>query len=161
MRKRSKYTPKGASPSAWVIAMQGSCLLSEYDQSIRIDPVREAVSAISKGTANKQNWTVIFDTFNLFEEFSRMPKIMQGANDYVHSFQNVIMGILDRQKATGTKALYPAELDALTGFCELWEGVIRSVTHREYFVAEERTARRLNQLIRQKNGGVRVVEAPA
>lgn len=159
MSSKKRYRPRAIKPLSWAIAMQGACLLSEEDQSIRVEPIRHAVELIAQGKGGKDEWQGIFDAFNMTEEFSRMPKVMQGATDYIHSMQSVIIGILDRQKASQTKALYPTELSDLRAFVDLWAELLTTVTHHEYFKAEENTHRRLRAILSSKTPGVRIVEA--
>ena len=81
--------------------------------------------------------------------------------DYINAIQGVVVKILDRQKATGTKALYPGELEDLRGMVDLWVELLSTVTHREYFTAEERAQKKLQTVLRAKGPveGVRIVEA--
>ncbi len=158
MSVRKKYRPRGVSVETWRIAMQGAMKLLPRDQEARVAPIRDAVDKISKGQAGKEDWQGVFDALNMLEQFSRMPKVMRGAADYVHSMQTVIVGVLDRQRASGSKALYPGELEDLRGFVDQWAEVLSVVTHREYFEAEEKTHQRLVSILRSKTPGVRVVE---
>lgn len=159
MSNRKRYRPRGASPDAWIIAMQGSCLLSQADQELRSKPVFDAVEMISKGNGTRDCWSVIFDALNMTEEFSRMPKVMQGATDYIESMQGVVVGIIDRQREAKARALYPSELKDLREFADLWEELLSTVTHREFFVAETNVNNRLRSIVASKTPGVRVVEA--
>lgn len=158
MRPRKQYKPKGVSPVSWQIAIQGQCLLSKPDQETRVKLLSDAVDKIGKGQGDKPTWQAVFDCMNMLEAFSRMPKVMRGAEDYIESMQAVIVGLLDRQKQTGTKALYPSELADLRGLVETWADVLSTVTHHEYFEAEERTHQRLKAILSSKTRGVRVVE---
>lgn len=161
MKPRKKYRPRNVNPASIWVAMQGACLLSADDQKMRTDPVFEAVEKIAKGEAGKAEWNRIFDAFNMMESFARKPKIMRGATDYIQSMQSTILAILDRQKATKSKALYSAELVELREFAKLWSDILSTVTHREYFEAETETAERLRAILRSKTRGVTVVEVMA
>lgn len=158
MSKRKAYKPKALSTEAWRIAMQGSMLLAKDDQEARIKPVAEAIEAISQGKAGKPEWQAVFDCLNMLEQFSRMPKVMRNATDWINSMQSVVISLLSRQKQKGTKALYPHELEDLRGLLSLWEEVLSTVTHREYFKAEEITHHRLTSILRSGTRGVSVVE---
>lgn len=158
MSARKRYRPKGVSADSWKIAIQGSCLLSKADQKARADLLSDAVEKIGKGQGSKEIWQSVFDCMNMLEAFSRMPKVMRNADDYIESMQSVIVGLLDRQKQTGTKALYASELADLRGLVETWRDVLSTVTHAEYFQAEERTHQRLKAILSSKTRGVRVVE---
>lgn len=157
MRKRSNHQVRHTNPDSWRVAMQGSMLLSKPDQEARTEPVIQAVALISQGKATKPHWQAIFDALNMLEQFSRMPKVMRGAQDWIESMQAVIVGILDRSKS-GTKALHPSELADLRGMADLWVDVLSTVTHREYFECEEKTHQRLAAILKSKTPGVRVVE---
>ena len=159
MSSRKRYRPKGVNVQSWVVAMQGACLLSEEDQRIRVEPIRHSVELIAQGKGGKEEWQGVFDALNMIEEFSRMPKVMRNARDYIESTQGVIVGILDRQKASQTKALYPSELADLRSMVDLWAELLTTVTHHEYFKAEENTHRRLKAILASKTPGVRIVEA--
>lgn len=105
MRKRSSYRPQGANPQAWIVAMQGASLLSKSDQASRAMKVHLAVDAIRRGEASTDEWRDVFDALNMVEAFAGMPSVMQGASEFVQHQQETIVAILDRQKATGSKAL--------------------------------------------------------
>lgn len=51
-----------------------------------------------------------------------------------------------------------SELADLRGLVETWCDVLSTVTHAEYFQAEERTHQRLKAILSSKTPGVRVVE---
>lgn len=158
MSARKRYRPKGVSADSWKIAIQGSCLLSKADQDVHVNLLSDAVEKIGKGQGSKEIWQAVFDCMNMLEAFSRMPKVMRNAEDYIESMQSVIVGLLDRQKQTGKKALYASELADLRVLVETWRDVLSTVTHAEYFQAEERTHQRLKAILSSKTPGVRVVE---
>lgn len=135
MSSRKRYRPKGVSADSWKIAIQGSCLLSKADQYVRVNLLSDAVEKIGKGQGSKEIWQAVFDCINMLEAFSRMPKVMRNADDYIESMQSVIVGLV-----------------------ETWRDVLSTVTHAEYFQAEERTHQRLRAILSSKTPGVRVVE---
>ena len=47
----------------------------------------------------------------MLDRFVKMPTVMRHGKDYLNTVQGVVVKILDRQKAKGTKALYPGELE--------------------------------------------------
>ena len=157
MSRRKAYRPKPVKTCTLQLAMQGWAYLSKEDQESKTAPVLEAVAFIAQGNASKEHWSAIFDALNMIEQFNQMPQVMTGARDYIESMQTVIVGILDRAKA-GQRALYPSELDDLRGFVDLWADVLTTVTHRDYFVCEEKTHKRLVQVIREGKG-VKILEA--
>ena len=157
MSKRKAYRPKPIKTCTLQLAMQGWAKLSQADQAAKVAPIREAVELIAQGEAKKEHWAAIFDALNMTEQFNQMPQVMKGAKDYVESMQSVIVGILDRAKE-GKRSLYPSELDDLRGFADLWAEVLSTVTHRDYYVCEEKTHKRLVQVIRTGEG-VKVLEA--
>jgi hypothetical protein len=156
MSRRKAYRPKPVKTCTIQLAMQGWAYLSKEDQAARVAPVRDAVEAISKGNASKEHWSAIFDALNMIEQFNQMPQVMTGARDYIEFMQTVIVVILDRAKS-GKRALYPFELNDLHGFVDLWAEVLTTVTHRDYFVCEEKTHKRLVQVLREGKG-VKVLE---
>ena len=156
-KPRKKYRPKPVKTCTLQLAMQGWAYLSDEDQCARVVPVREAVSFISKGAGTKEHWSAIFDALNMLEQFNQMPQVMTGAEDYIQSMQTVIVNILDRAKE-GKRALYPTELEDLRGFADLWADVLSTVTHRDYYVCETKTHKRLVQVLREGKG-VKVLEA--
>lgn len=157
MSKRKAYRPKPIKTCTLQLAAQGCAKLSQADQAAKVAPIREAVELIAQGAAKKEHWAAIFDALNMTEQFNQMPRVMTGARDYVESMQFVIVGILDRAKE-GKRALYPSELDDLRGFADLWAEVLSTVTHRDYYVCEEKTHKRLVQVIRTGEG-IKVLEA--
>ena len=46
MSARKRYRPKGVSADSWKIAIQGSCLLSKADQTVRADLLSDSVEKI-------------------------------------------------------------------------------------------------------------------
>ena len=122
---------------------------------------KHAVERIAQGVADKDDWQDVFDVINRMERFAAMPTVMRNGGDYINTIQGVVVKILDRQKATGTKALYPGELEDLRGIVNLWVELLSTVTHWEYFTAEERAKKKLQTVLRAKGPveGVRIVEA--
>lgn len=157
MRKRKAYRPKPVKTCTLQLAAQGWAKLSQEDQDAKAAPIREAVAFIAQGKATKEHWSAIFDALNMIEQFNQMPKVMRGGRDYIESMQGVIVAILDRSKE-GKRALYSSELEDLRGFADLWADVLSTVTHRDYYVCETKTHKRLVQVIRTGEG-VRVLEA--
>lgn len=154
--KRKAYRPKPVKTCTLQLAFQGVALLSKDDQAAQAKPVHDAVVAISQGNGNQASWSAIFDALNMVEQFNQMPQVMKGGRDYVESMQAVIVAILDRQRE-GKKALYPSELQDLRGFADLWADVLSTVTHRDFFVCQEKTHKRLVKVIREGKG-VKVLE---
>jgi hypothetical protein len=160
MSARKRYRPKHRpSTNTLFIAIQGQRFLSKADQAAAALRVHMAVDAVSQGKADKADWLEIFDAVNLIEQWNKVPKIMRGAGEFVDSIQNVVVGIMDRQKATGAKALHANELQALRDLSALWAEVLSGVTHADYFKAQEKVALRVQQVLRSKRTDVRVVEA--
>ena len=158
MSARKRYRPRGVSPVSWQIAIQGQCLLSKDDQDMRVNPLFEVIEQICNGHGDKEKWQLVFDCINMMEAFSRMPKVMRGAKDYIETMHSVIISVLDRQKQNGTKALYLSEMADLRGFAEMWRDVLSTVTHAEYFKVEEETPMRIKAIRSSNTRGVRVVE---
>lgn len=160
MSARKAYRPKHrASTNTLFVAMQGVMLLTPQDVAKASEPVTTAITSIAQGAGSQTHWQAVFDALNMLEQFGRMPKVMRNAQDYIHSMQQVIVGILDRQRETGSKALHAHELADLRGFEDQWREVLSTVTCAEYFQCQEKTHKRLVSIIRSKTPGVRVVEA--
>lgn len=160
-KPRKQYRPKLARADIFALAIQGQALLTKADQATMAEPVKLAVDRIAQGIATKDDWQDVFDVINRLERFASMPTVMRNGSDYINTMQGVIVKILDRQKTTDTKALYPGELEDLRGMADVWVELLGTVTHREFFVAEERAQKKLQTVLRAKNpvAGVRVVEA--
>ena len=160
-KPRKKYRQKPVNLNVLALAGIGQSKLTTEDQEARIAPPRLALEQITKGQASKADWQAIFDVINMLDRFVRMPTVMRHGRDYLNTIQGVVCTILDRQKSTGTKALYPSELEDLRGLVELWAELLSTVTHREYSMAEERAHARLVSVLRAKKPiqGVRVCEA--
>lgn len=161
MSKRKRYRPRPVNPNVLAIAGIGQSKLTPEDQEARIAPAKLALEQITKGQASQADWQAIFDVINMLDRFVKMPTVMRNGKDYLNTMQGVVVGILDRQKATGTKALYPGELEDLRGLVDLWAELLATVTHREYSLAEDRAHARLVSVLRAKKPvpGVRVCEA--
>lgn len=160
-KPRKKYRQKPVNLNVLALAGIGQSKLTQEDQEERIAPARVALEQITKGQASKADWQAIFDVINMLDRFVRMPTVMRHGRDYLNTIQGVVCTILDRQKSTGMKALYPSELEDLRGLVELWAELLSTVTHREYSMAEERAHARLVSVLRAKKPiqGVRVCEA--
>ena len=158
-KPRKKYVPKHVNPVSWKVAMMGQCKLSQHDQDTFSAPCKLAVDNVRQGSASKADWQAIFDVANMLDTFATMPKVMQNATDYVRSLQNVIERILNRQKQTGAKALYPGELQDLREMLELWIEVLSVVTMAEYLQCQEKTHVRIVRALRSESGAI-VVGAP-
>ena len=156
-KPRKKYRKKPIKADPISLAAQGMAKFSQCDQDRITAPSAHAVDQIAKGIATQADWQAIFDVVNMLDRFVTMPRVMRGGQDYLESIQAVIVGILDRQKKTGSKALYPGELADLRGLVDLWREVLSVVTHREFFEAEEKSHKRLVSVIR---GGGAVVVSP-
>lgn len=159
MSKRKAYRPRAARVDALTLAIQGQAKLTHADQSAMAAPAKLAIEQIAKGQGTQADWQAVFDVINLLDRFVTMPTVMKNGADYLNTIQGVIVKILDRQKSSGTKALYPAELDELRGLLDLWVEILSVVTHREYFQAEERARQKLMTVLRSKpSADLRVVE---
>lgn len=161
MSKRKRYRPKPVNPNVLALACIGQSKLTAEDQEARIAPPRLALEKITKGQASQADWQAIFDVINMLDRFVKMPTVMRHGKDYLNTMQGVVVTILDRQKSTGTKVIYPGELEDLRGLVDLWSELLATVTHREYSMAEDRAHARLVSVLRSKKAqpGVRICEA--
>lgn len=145
MRKRSSYRPRHVNPTAHLMAMMGACALSRDDVLIRADNLRAKVELVAQGKATQDDWRWIFDCLNAVEELCLM-KIAQGL-DVVESLQEVMAEVLDRQKATGTKALRASELAALRDFAADYTEILSGVTQQQYMTAQRRVEDRIRRVL--------------
>lgn len=161
MSKRKAYRPRPARTDVLALAIQGQAKLAQADQDAMAAPLKAAVEQIRKGDAATADWQAVFDVLNMLDRFCTMPTVIRHGADYLNTMQGVVVQILDRQKATGTKALRANELEDLRGLGDLWVDLLGTVTHREYFLAQERSALKLQTVLHSKQtpGGVRIVEA--
>ena len=160
-KPRKKYRPRLARTDVFALAIQGAALLAKSDQATMAEPVKLAVDRIAQGIATRDDWQDLFDVLNRLERFATMPTVMRNGASYINTIQGVVVKILDRQKATGTKALYPGELEDLRALVDLWVELLSTVTHREYSLAEDRAHARLVSVLRARkpDPGVIVCEA--
>lgn len=157
-RKRSSYRARGVNPSAHLVAMQGAARLSLDDRTVWALQLDGAIQAVRVARAAESDWRCIFDCVNLVEEWCRM-RLARDEDGVVERAQEAIVGILDRQRTTGTRAARAAELQALQALQQAWIDLLAGVTHAERFRAEERVARRVQAAVRGCMGpGVRVIE---
>lgn len=160
MSARKRYRPKHrASTNTLFIAIQGQRFLSKDDQARAALALSLAVGDISKGLGTRAQWMEVFDAVNLIEQWSKVPKIMTGASEFVDSIQNTVVSIVDRQKETADTELQAHELESLLSLVALFTDCLSVVTHADYFKAQEKVALRVQQVLRSKSPGVRVVEA--
>lgn len=160
MRKRSKYRPRGVNPQAHLMALQGACKLALDDQVLQGQRVALALDVISRGQGTEADWREVFDAVNVAEELVRMRLVPREAMETILAVQTVVVTILDRQRATGTRALRAAELTALRAFAADWAGLVGEITHQELFRAQMAVAARVRRVLAGNvHPGERVVEA--
>jgi truncated hemoglobin YjbI len=70
-RKRSTYRPRGINPTAHLMAMHGAARLTRDDRTVWALQMYDALDAVAKGKAQRQQWGTIFDAVNLAEELVR------------------------------------------------------------------------------------------
>jgi hypothetical protein len=144
-KPRKKYRPIPVNPRAYLVAMMGACSLSRDDVLIRAESLHSKVELIAQGKATQDDWRWVFDCINAVEELCRM-KIAQGL-DVVESLQEVMAEVLDRQKATGTKALRASELAALRDFAADYTEILSGVTQQQYMTAQRRVEDRIRRVL--------------
>jgi hypothetical protein len=156
-RKRSSYRPKGANPTAHLMAMQGASLLRPDDvQRFRLILVA-AVDAISRGEAGKKQWGALFDAVNLVEAWVQAKVVQDPGN--LNEVQETMVAAMERQRDRGTRALKHDELAILRGFTEDYCTVLGGVTHKELFDAEAAVRQRVARVMAEGAApGVKVVE---
>ena len=136
-RKRSTYRPRGINPTAHLVAIAGAALLSRDDRTVWALQMYDALDAVARGKAQRQQWGVIFDSVNLAEELTRMG-LASDPDGVIREAQDACAEIIRRQQATGTRAVRAGELAALRCLEAAMIDILATVTHAERFRAEER-----------------------
>lgn len=149
-RPRKRYRAKGVNWNAVSLALLGQAFMTPEDQNAIAAPVALAVDQIIKGVATEADWQAVFDVVNVLDRFVTMPTVMRGGRDYLTSIQAVIIGILDRQRETKTRALYPGEIEDLRALLDLWREILSTVTNREFYEAQTRAHARVVSVLRSK-----------
>jgi hypothetical protein len=159
MKKRSSYRPYGVNPTAHLAAMMGAACMSRSDVLKRGMNLSDAVEKASRAQATKEDWRLIFDCINIIEQLARM-KVLAGL-DVLEALQATVMGIMDRQRSAGTKALRAAELADLRGFAADYTTVLRGVTQQQYMTAQRAVEDRIRRLLSSETipASLHVVEA--
>ena len=135
-RKRSTYRPRGINPTAHLVAIAGAALLSRDDRTVWALQMRDALDAVARGKAQRQQWGVIFDAVNLAEELTRMG-LAADPDGIISGAQEACAEIVRRQQATGARAVRAGELAALRCLEVAMIDILATVTHSERFRAEE------------------------
>ena len=161
MRKRSSYRPGNVNPTAHLMAFMGTACMSRSDVLKRGMNLADAVEKASRGHAGQEDWRLIFDCVNIVEQLARM-KIV-AVLDVLEALQAQIVGIMDRQRETGTKALRAVELGALRDFAADYTTVLRGVTQQQYMTAQRAVEDRIRRVLSSETipASVRVIEAVA
>lgn len=160
MRKRSSYRPRHINPQAYVTAIKGASLLDQSDRNAFNAPVQSAVDSIASGVAGRDHWQTVFDVVNTLEQLFRAG-LAKDWREWFEGAQERVVGILDRQRETGSRALYPAELATLRELAATWADILEIVSCREMFNAQERAAVKVRNALAGGVPGARIVEALA
>ncbi len=145
MKPRKKYRPKPVNPTVYLLAMQGASLLSQQDRLERTNRLSAAVEVACMGCATREHWALIVDSLNMAEMFARH-KVAAGLGE-IYAMQVLVEEILNRQKATGTKALKAQEQADLRAYAEAYSDLLAGVTHRQYFEAQEAAENRARRIL--------------
>ncbi len=158
-RKRSKYRPThAANPRAYITAIQGAHKLCAHDQLTRAARVRCAVDRLADSTGGVPDWRDVADALNMIDAFAHIG-LVRHARDFVAEHQTNVAEALDRHKATGSNVLRPVEVQLLRDLAATWAECLGEVTCRQYFEAEQRVVRKVQQALRAgSRGSVRVLE---
>jgi len=161
MSKRKAYRPKyAANPLAYMTAIQGAHKLCADDQLTRAARVRASVDQLTKDASDISAWRDIFDTVNMIEAFSHIG-LVRDAKEFLQAHQDSIVAALDRQRETGSNVLRPVEVQLLQDLAATWAEVLTEVTCREYFEAEGRVQRKVQQALKAgSRGSVRLITPP-
>lgn len=160
MKKRSSYRPKGVNLTAYMVAIQGAHKLCAHDQLTRASRVRLSVEELAKDAENLGAWRDVFDAINMIEAFAQIGTIRH-AKEFIAEHQDSVVAALDRQRTTGSNVLRPVEVQLLRDLAATWAEVLAEVTCREYFEAEQRVARKVQQALKAgSRGSVRLITPP-
>lgn len=155
-RKRSKYRPTHqATPAAYMIAIQGAHKLCAHDQLTRAARVRASVDELARDACNFEAWKDVFDCINMVEAFAHIGLVRHAA-EFIREHQDSVVAALDRQRETGSNVLRPVEVQLLRDLAATWAEVLAEVTCREYFAAEQRVLRKVQNALRAKSNGANV-----
>jgi hypothetical protein len=145
MSARKRYRPYGVNRFAHAVAMAGAALLSKDDVLQRASYVHECCTAIITGKASKTEWRHLADCVNVVEELCRM-RLVDGQTT-LEATQDVIVGILDRKRDTGSVALYAIEVGVLQAFAADYSAVLSGITQSEYMQAQTRVEDRIRRVL--------------
>ena len=159
VRKRSTRKPKPVNPMAHIMAMQGATLLDRSDVIRFSLAVSDSVDAISKGNGVLWHWQQIFSAINVMEELVRMG-CAKDEGGMLDAMQESVVGVLDRQRETGVKALRSTELMTLRDVVATFTELLSGITHAELFQAHERSAARIKRVLSTGSPDVRVIRPP-
>lgn len=159
-RKRSAYRLRhSANPQAFKVAFQGAHKLCSNDQLTRAARVRSSVDLLAMSSGGVPEWRDVFDALNMLEAFAQIG-LIRDSREFVAEQQDSIVAAMDRQRSTGSNVLRPVEVQLLQDLAATWAEVLGVVTCSEYFQAEERVKRKVQQALASgSHGSVRVVEA--
>lgn len=145
MSARKRYRPYGINRWAHVVAMAGATKLSKDDALVRAARVHDACTAIITGKATRDDWTHLADCVNIIEQLCTM-RLVAG-QEVIEATQDVIVGILDRKRDTGSLALYAIEVSVLQGFAADYSTVLCGITQSEYMQAQQRVEDRIRRVL--------------
>lgn len=160
MSKRKTFQPRhAANPLAFVTAIRGACRFTASEQLQRAARLRCSVEELIASRGTMAAWADVFDAVNMIEAFGQLGTV-RDAREFVEAHQQNVVDAMDRQKETGSNVLRPAECAMLRDLAATWAEVLAVVTYREFFAAEERVTRKVQQALRRgSHGNVRVVVA--
>lgn len=159
-KPRKAYRPGRVNPLAMLAAFQGSALLTLDDRLAWQSELHEALTAVSRGQAKKAQWASLFDAINLTEELCRM-RLATDADGVVPAAQDAVCAVLDRQQASGVRAVRATELQALRDLVAAFADLMAGITHKDKYEAETRVAERVRRVLAKpaQREGVRVFDA--
>jgi hypothetical protein len=156
-RKRSTYRPRGVNLTAHLVAITGAALLTRDDRTVWALQMHDALDAVARGKAQRQQWGVIFDAVNLAEELTRMG-LASDPDGVIREAQDACAEIIRRQQATGTRAVRAGELAALRCLEAAMIDILAAVTHSERFRAEQRIRARTREAQAGRIPGAEVID---
>jgi hypothetical protein len=149
-KPRKAYRPKGVNPQAHVMAMLGASRVSVNDRLTWQLALQNAIEAVQKAQAKREEWAEIFDAINLVEQLL-IDGYIQDPDKLIEAAQAVCVTVLDRQKASGVKAARASELATLWDVASAFGEAMSGLTNAERLRLNERLDRRIQHALRTRD----------
>lgn len=149
-RPRKAYRPRGVNPQAHVAAIMGVAKLTVEDRTSWQLALKDAITAVQRAVAVKEDWAEIFDAINLVEQ-AKIDGYIGDPDGLIEAAQEVCVHILDRHRSSGIKAARAAELATLWDVAEAFGLAMSGLTHRERDDLGRALDRRIQHALRTRD----------